>query len=131
MFTPKKSTTQEIGDLGEEKASQYLKDRGYRILERNYKVKIEKTVIGELDIISKKSGHLIFVEVKSRFGQDNRYSPFDNITAPKKKQLIRLANFYIKAKKISLDSPWQIDVIAVEFNDNEKPKIEHLEKAVF
>jgi len=125
------STTKEIGNQGEEEAVEYLKSQGHRILERNHEIKIGETKIGELDIISKKNGNLIFTEVKTRSGQDSRYSPFDNVTKQKREKLLRLAQFYIKAKKIPLDSPYQIDVIAVEINDNEKPKIEHLEKAIY
>ena len=125
------STTKEIGDLGEEAAVQYLKSRGYKILERNYKIKVGETLIGELDIISKRGRDLIFVEVKSRRDQNDHYSPFDNITAKKRKMLLRLARLYIKTKKIPLDSPYQIDVMAVEINLDEKIKIEHLEKAIY
>jgi len=125
------STTKEIGDQGEEAAVQYLKSRGYRILERNYKIKIGTRMMGELDIISQKGRDLVFVEVKTRLGQAGRYSPFDNITDQKRKKLLKLARFYIKTQKIPLDSPHQIDVIAVEMDFDKPTKIEHLEREVY
>ncbi|MCR4954869.1 MAG: YraN family protein [Treponema sp.] len=50
----------ERGNLGEEKASQYLLSKGYEILARNWRTKY-----GEIDIICKKADVLVFVEVKT------------------------------------------------------------------
>ena len=52
--------TKETGQKGEERAAQYLIDKGYEILERNWRTKT-----GEIDIIAKKAETVVFVEVKT------------------------------------------------------------------
>ena len=52
--------TKETGQKGEERAAQYLIEKGYEILERNWRTKT-----GEIDIIAKKAETLVFVEVKT------------------------------------------------------------------
>ena len=71
-----------IGDMGEKKAVKFLKKKGYRILETNFKTKF-----GEIDIIAKKEGCICFVEVKTRSS--------DNFGEPRE-----AVNFY-KQQKIS------------------------------
>lgn len=53
------------GDKAEERAAKYLKDKGYKILKRNY-----LCPLGEVDIIAKKDGAIVFVEVKQRSSAD-------------------------------------------------------------
>ena len=58
--------SQKIGEIGEETAERYLKRHGYRILDKNYAVRIAAgPTIGEVDIICKKNGVINFVEVKT------------------------------------------------------------------
>jgi len=51
----------EIGKSGEEEAINFLKRNKYKILNRNFKTKF-----GEIDIIAKKNGEIVFIEVKTR-----------------------------------------------------------------
>ncbi len=122
------SKTKKLGNLGEEIAVKYLKKQGYKILDRNFRYK----GYGEIDIIAKKGKDLHFVEVKARKNISNIYTPEDNITFFKQKQLIKLAKIYLaKNPPAGGDIPWQIDVIAVEINlINNKPNIRHIEQAV-
>ncbi len=64
--------TKEIGDFGENAAVKYLSDLSYRILKRNFRLKC-----GEIDIIAKDGGCIVFVEVKTRrsnlFGEPSEY----------------------------------------------------------
>ena len=96
----------ELGAKGEEIAVRYLKSRGYRILERNYRIKL-----GEIDIIAEQGTDLVFIEVKTRsdilFG-----SPFDSVTVPKQKQLAKVALEYISRQNF-YNRPARFDVIAV------------------
>ena len=51
----------EKGKLGEEMALKYIISKGGKIIERNYRTKM-----GEVDLIAKLNGELVFVEVKGR-----------------------------------------------------------------
>lgn len=119
--------TKKLGNLGEELAEKYLKKQGYRILDRNFRYKRH----GEIDIIAKKGENLSFVEVKTRkTRKNNPYSPEDNITYFKQKQLIKLSKIYLAKKKLT-DISWQIDVIAVEINPlTKKVNLRYIEKAI-
>jgi putative endonuclease len=102
------------GDIYEEKASEYLKALGFKIIERNYYAR----KFGEIDIIAFKDGVYHFVEVKSGDGFEAVY----NITPTKLKKLINSVNYYIKAK--NLDCEYSID--AIIFNMEELEFIENI-----
>ncbi len=127
------------GDLGESAAQQYLTEKGYQILATNFKRKW-----GELDIVANKKpfgpaqgkpfgsaqGKLIFVEVKS-IHQKYAFWPEDEINPKKKRQLIKMAQIFMSENRIPLDAPYQIDIVAVEFNwENQIQQIRHLENAI-
>ena len=122
--------TKQLGNLGEDIAEKYLKKQGYKILERNFSYKGR----GEIDIIAKKEENISFIEVKTRITKSRRspYTPEDNITYFKQKQLIKLSKIYLANKKL-IDIPWQIDVIAVEipqYCGTQKSKLRHIEQAI-
>ncbi|WP_299124454.1 YraN family protein [uncultured Tenacibaculum sp.] len=110
----------ELGKKGEELAIEYLQEKGYVILEKNYR--FQKA---EIDIIAKKAEVLIVVEVKTRstsyFG-----NPQDFINPKKVKLLVAAADNYINEKE--LDVELRFDVIAL-IKEKEEFKIEHLENA--
>ena len=118
--------------MGETLAIKYLKNKGYKILDRNFRYK----GYGEIDIIAKKGEDLHFVEVKARKNIGDIYTPEDNITYFKQKQLIKLAKIYLAKhlpanRQENYDIPWQIDVIAVEINPLiQKPNLRHIEQAI-
>ncbi len=93
------------GLIGEQLAEDYLKRKGYKILQKNYRIKG-----GEIDIIALDSKILVFVEVKARnndlFGQ-----PVEAITSKKLKSIILAAQVYLQKNKISGD--FRIDAIEV------------------
>jgi len=96
----------ELGARGEEIAVRYLKRRGYRILERNYRIRF-----GEIDIIAEQGADLVFIEVKTR--SDTLYgSPFDSVTVPKQRQLSKVALEYI-SKHDCHKRPARFDVVGV------------------
>ena len=108
-----------IGDSGEELARAYLFKKGYRILEQNYKVSF-----GEIDIIAEKSNCICFVEVKSR--KSNKYgTPEEAITRYKQKKIVKVAQLYIKQKRIK-DKYFRFDVIVVVFNNYLLKEIKHI-----
>lgn len=111
------------GILGEQLAKDFLKKKGYRILETNY-----RCPEGEIDIIARQHDSLVFVEVRTKsnlgFG-----TPEESITALKKRHLERVAYHYQKNHE-DLPELWRIDLIAIELDVNSQPKrIEHLENA--
>jgi len=99
-------TTTVKGRLAEEIASLYLAHRGYTIVSRNL-----FTPFGEIDILARKDGEFICVEVKSRT-QTHELPAELAITATKYSRLVRsilsLANLH--------NRPARIDVITVEGN---------------
>jgi len=74
--------TYKIGRIGENVFCKHLENKGFKIIERNYRQKW-----GEIDVIGKKDGILHFFEVKSAeaFSRENGVRPEENIT-PHKKQ---------------------------------------------
>ena len=82
------------GFLSETIAYYYLKLLGYNIIDRNF-----HTEFGELDIIAEKKGIIFIIEVKSRFRKSS-WHPLDAIDIRKKKKLQKLANYYLKVKKL-------------------------------
>lgn len=113
------------GKYGEDLATEFLKKKGYRILERNF-----KKPWGELDVIAEYSGETVFIEVKTQH-KNNRFfiKPEENITPFKQKQLIKSAKGYLTFKK-KLNNKWRIDVVAVELGDGGGNEIRHIENAV-
>lgn len=98
--------------------------------------------------IIKKGATLIFVEVKSGVRDNNNVSretlpflqkeqsktfmrPEEHIDYWKQKHLIRAAQSYLAYRKLPLDVNWQIDVIAIDIDrDNKKAHLRHIQKAV-
>ena len=78
------------GRKGEDLACRYLKEQGYRILDRNVRYKM-----GELDIVAQIEDTICFVEVKARTRVDYGM-PRDAVDARKQWKLIRCAQLYLK-----------------------------------
>ncbi len=127
-------STKELGILGEDIAANFLKEKGYKILERNYVPKWIKRGKKEIDIVARKGNILIFVEVKSirqAQGEPQDFYPEDKVNFEKQKNLIFAAKNYLEEKKIKPDTKWQIDVISVDLDlDFKNPLIRHIENAI-
>ncbi len=110
------------GQKGEELAIQFLTEKGYHILEHNFKV-----IFGEIDIIAKKNHSICFVEVKSR--KSRKFGlPEEAITEYKKKKIIRVAQYYIKQKDIK-NSLFRFDVVSIQLNERNQLEIRHIRDA--
>lgn len=117
--------TKTLGDWGEKIAEKYLKGKGYKILDKNFRY----SKLGELDIIARKGDDVVFFEVKARIKKSiSEFMPEDNITYQKQKKLVKLSQIYLAKKKIDL--PWQIDILAIEIYRDGTFDIRHLENAV-
>jgi len=115
------SSTKEKGDRGEELAVSFLVNKGFEIIEQNYRYGK-----GELDIIARYEGFLVFVEVKSRESLDYGF-PEEAITRKKITQIRRIAEGYLAEKNIT-DENIRFDVVAILFLNNEV-SINHYENA--
>jgi len=135
--------TKPLGDLGEKIAREYLENKGYKILDKNFRY----SKLGELDIIAQKPARqasqlagvaggnstIVFLEVKTRNKKHiSDFMPEDNITFQKQKKLIKLAQIWL-AKHPAVagqDRDWQIDILAIEIYRDNSYDIRHLENAV-
>jgi putative endonuclease len=114
----------DLGAWGEKVAVKHLQGKGYRVLERNV-----RTSEGELDIVARQAECLVFVEVKAR-GSQGFGSPEDAITINKKRRLVRAAWTFLQEHGLE-DSPWRIDVVAIEGSEAQGVKrLDHYEFAV-
>lgn len=96
-----------VGNEQETKVQGYLQTQGYEILARNFYTKH-----GEIDIIAKKDGYLVFIEVKYR--ADGRYgAPEEAVDYRKQKKIIAAAQYYMYKNRISFDTPCRFDVAGV------------------
>ena len=121
------SQKRKLGDVGEGIAVGYLEKAGYRILERNY-----QKPWGEIDIIAKKDQNsIVFVEVKTRKSISG-YFPEENVNFKKQRKIIRTAQTYLAEKEYPPKTIWQIDVIAVELDEQtRKANLKHIKNAVW
>ncbi len=117
FFMPDNRKT--LGNLGEDIAASFLHGKGYKIIGRNF-----RTRAGEIDVICKKDGKIIFVEVKTR-GSDRYGSPEEAITARKKQKLSMMAYQYLQQKKLQACN-FSVDGIFIDARGDEY-KIRHLE----
>ena len=113
---------QEIGKLGEDIAVNYLKQKGYKILDRNFECRQ-----GELDIIAIDKNEIVFIEVKTR--TSNRYgTPSEAVNKIKQKHMLQTIKYYLYIRNLS-DKFVRIDVIEVYIKDNVY-KVNHIKQAL-
>jgi len=110
----------ELGKKGEQLAIAYLVNRGYQILEENWR--FQKS---EIDIIATKKKTLISVEVKTR-SSDFFGNPQEAVNPKKIKHLVKAMNRYVLVR--GLDVEVRFDVIAI-IKSGATVRIEHLKDA--
>ena len=120
-----KSHLRLVGEEGEHLAEALLQEKGYDVLERNWRNRF-----GEIDLILTKDEIIVFVEVKSRtskkFGEAR-----EAITYAKKRRLGYLAESYVQENKLQ-DKFIRFDVVTVTWaQEAAEPEIEHLENVLF
>ena len=117
-----------VGSLGESLGCRYLRDKGYKIVETNY-CNTTGRRLGEIDIVAKKSGKIIFVEVKTRVSDEtgNKILPEAAITSDKLHKLERIAAYYLRERK-QLSMPYAFDALSIVYDSvSKKADIRHLE----
>ena len=101
----------ELGRIGELEAQKYLKENGYKIIETNY-----RCPLGEIDIIAKDKGELVFIEVKTRTSK--KYgSPIEAINKKKQNSIMKSAQFYLNRKNLN-DVNVRFDAVEVIINNS-------------
>lgn len=106
---------------GEDAACQYLQDKGYEIVKRNY-----RCYVGEIDIIASQNGTLHFVEVKTRSSE--LYGlPRESVTWTKQRKIRRSAESYLAMTKLIYNMPpLSFDVIEVIRTTGQVKSVNHL-----
>lgn len=99
-------STRARGRVGESIAAAALAARGYEILESNYTCRQ-----GEIDLICRHAGTLVFVEVRSR-ADDRHGLPEETISERKRRRIRFAARHYLMVKKLD-DVPCRFDVVAI------------------
>lgn len=113
-----------LGQAGEEAAANYLKKRGFHLLQTNF-----SCMLGEIDIVAMDGPCMVFVEVRTK-SVNSFVLPQESITGKKKRKLKQVASFYLLAKNIK-DKPLRFDVIAVSVGpDGQVENIDHIVNAV-
>ncbi len=110
---PVQAARQGLGRTGERLAADALMNKGYHILERNFRCRH-----GEIDLVAEDEHDLIFVEVKARRGTSYGL-PEDALTFFKRRKLLELASYYLDLHTCA-DRSWRIDVVAVQFSNGGK-----------
>ena len=112
---------QQFGKESEAIAVSHLKKNGYRILERNYRSKL-----GEIDIIAKDKGTLVFVEVKAK-RSDRFGNPKEAVTLKKQRKISQVALYYLNDTNQNR-SKARFDVVAISLMQD-RPTVEIIKNA--
>lgn len=98
-----------LGSIFEQETAEWLQDRGYRIIARNYRCRI-----GEIDLIAARGELLAFVEVKYRSSAARGFS--EDAVGPRKQRTIRrVAEYFLSRNTWAADLVCRFDVAAFEF----------------
>ena len=116
------TTSQTLGLVGEALAGQYLAANGYKILLKNY-----ESPLGEIDLIAKEKGALVFIEVKTR-SSFSMGLPSESVTFHKRAQIVKCAQYYMKRYGIK-NLPCRFDVVSILMPPDHEPQIEVIQDA--
>lgn len=96
-----------LGSRFERLAAEYLIGQGLEIRERNYRSRQ-----GEIDLIAKDDGYLVFIEVKYR-SDDSKGDPAEAVGRYKQQRIRAAARYYMYQNRYGEDTPCRFDVIAI------------------
>jgi len=120
--SPTRRQNLKLGNLGESIAADYLKKKGYRVIERNCRSKW-----GEIDLVCNYGKEIVFVEVKARIGEQFGL-PEDAVNKEKIKRLIKNSQAYMFYKAKNANMSYRIDAICLVLDENmELKRINHYE----
>jgi len=110
-----------LGKKGETIVAKYLLKKGYKVLEKNYRLPF-----GEIDIIAKDKNEIVFVEVKS--ASQKIFSPQEKLSSQKIKKILKVAQAYLL--KFYPNFPWRVDLICLIQKDKKAFSLIHFKRAV-
>jgi putative endonuclease len=111
-------TSDPLGVRGENAAAKFLRNLGYRIIIRNFRVEA-----GEIDIIARDGKTLVFVEVKTR-ADDTDATPEDQIDDAKRHQISKVAKLYL-GRYGTPQPAARFDVVSVVWPTGRPPQVKH------
>jgi putative endonuclease len=113
----------ELGALGEKIAREFLAEKGFKILDSNWRY-----LKDELDIIAEHNNFLVVIEVKTRstwqYGE-----PHEAVTPKKQKFIVRATEAYINEKEIEKEV--RFDVISIVMAGHKVSELTHIEDAFY
>jgi len=114
-------TSKSLGKKGEDQALEYLKKKGYEIVDTNFRYDR-----AEIDVVARDRDVLVFVEVKTRragaLGE-----PEDAVTFRKREQIRKAAQGYLFKRQLD-NEECRFDVLAIEYVSG-TANIRHIEDA--
>lgn len=113
-------TRKKLGNRGEKIAANFLRKRGYRIIEKNYHSRL-----GEIDIVARENDSVVFVEVKTRRSTDFGL-PEEALSYDKRRRLTKVAMGYLAHRRIE-DINCRFDVVSILMDDKKVRKVKHVE----
>jgi putative endonuclease len=116
-----KTSTKETGDSAEHVAQGYLREKGYKILDTNW-----RTGHLELDIVAQDGEELVIVEVKSKMGEGFEH-PTDALSDKKIKKIINAAEAWIQFHNWTKET--RFDLILVTIHGSNDFELEHYDNA--
>ncbi len=113
-----------LGKKGEDIALNYLTEKGYELVARNYRF----SRYGELDLVMRDGKYLVFIEVRTK--KNKLYgSPLETIDYDKRRQIEKMAQLFLVKEKLSQDTFCRFDAIGIILSNNNEPEIEHIQDA--
>lgn len=106
----------QLGRFGEALAARYMEARGYAVCEKNY-----RTLYGEADIVCRRNGETVLVEVKTRLG--SQAFPEESVTPQKLRRYRRMTLDYLGRE--SSEEYVRFDVIALNVVDPHTARLHH------
>ena len=111
-----------LGSWGEQLAAEYLKKNNYMLLTRNFRCRY-----GEIDIIAKEKGSIVFVEIKTRSSR-NFGMGMEAVNYTKRQKIKKTAMVYLSENPFKYDN-LRFDVIDINLDNSSTPKIIHIKNA--
>ena len=114
-----KYSTRYKGNSAEEIALSFLKQKGYKLVKKNFFTKQ-----GEIDLIMQDEDFIVFIEVKS-INIDSEYSIFQTVTKRKKRRILKTVRSWL-SRKNKQNNIWRYDFVGIVFN-GDTYIVEHFE----